>query len=164
VVPEFDLPGHANSWLVGYPELASAPGPYQIERNWGIFDPTFDPTNKQTYKFLEKFFREMATLFPDEYWHIGGDENNGHQWDNNPQIQQFMVDNGLTNNHSLQNYFNAIWKKIGKRVKTMVGCIPMNSRIWGKNTLFSPGKVENRYTDRPAMVIVAYCRMDFILI
>ncbi len=122
VVPEFDLPGHATSWLVGYPELASAPGPYQIERNWGIFDPTFDPTNKQTYKFLEKFFREMATLFPDEYWHIGGDENNGHQWDNNPQIQQFMVDNGLTNNHSLQNYFNANLEKIlDKLGKTMVG-------------------------------------------
>ena len=44
VVPEFDIPGHTTSWLVGYPQLASAPGPYQIERNWGVFDPTMDPT------------------------------------------------------------------------------------------------------------------------
>ena len=43
VVPEFDIPGHTTSWLVGYPQLASAPGPYQIERNWGVFDPTMDP-------------------------------------------------------------------------------------------------------------------------
>lgn len=122
VVPEFDLPGHATAWLVGYPELASAPGPYQIERKWGIFDPTFDPTKKETYQFLEKFFKEMATLFPDEYWHIGGDENNGHQWDTNPKIQKFMVDKGLANNHALQNYFNIrIEKILDKLGKTMVG-------------------------------------------
>jgi len=122
VVPEFDLPGHATSWLIGYPELASAPGPYTIERNWGIFDPTFDPTNAATYKFLEKFFKEMALLFPDEYWHIGGDENNGHQWDTNPEIRKFMEQNHLADNHELQNYFNLKLEKIlDKLGKTMVG-------------------------------------------
>ncbi|MBU4445793.1 MAG: family 20 glycosylhydrolase [Candidatus Marinimicrobia bacterium] len=122
IVPEFDLPGHATSWLVGYPELASAPGPYTIERNWGVFDPTFDPTRKETYEFLEKFFKEMATLFRDEFWHIGGDENNGRQWDANPQIQKFMKKNGLADNHALQNYFNSkIEKILDKLDKTMVG-------------------------------------------
>ncbi|RQV98065.1 beta-hexosaminidase, partial [bacterium] len=122
VVPEFDLPGHATSWLVGYPELASAPGPYTIERNWGIFDPTFDPTREEVYVFLEKFFKEMALLFPEEYWHIGGDENNGHQWDANPDIQEFMKKNDLNNNHALQNYFNQrIEKILDKLGKTMVG-------------------------------------------
>ncbi len=73
VVPEFDMPGHATAWMVGYPELASAPGPYQIERRFGIFDPTMDPTRESTYKFLDKFVGEMAHLFPDAYFHIGGD-------------------------------------------------------------------------------------------
>lgn len=122
VVPEFDLPGHATSWFIGYPEFASAPGPYSIERNWGIFDPTFDPTNEGTYKFLETFFNEMSTLFPDMYWHIGGDENNGKQWDTNPKIQEFMKLNKLNDNHALQNYFNLrVDKILSKLSKTMVG-------------------------------------------
>jgi hexosaminidase len=105
VVPEFDLPGHATSWVVGHPELASAPGPYQIERQPGIFDPTLDPTREEVYQFLDAFFGEMAALFPDEYIHIGGDENEGKQWDRNPQIQAFMKERGLKNNHSLQAHF-----------------------------------------------------------
>jgi len=77
VVPEFDIPGHTTSWLVGYPELASAPGPYQIERNWGVFDPTMDPTRESTYQFLDAFTGEMTALFPDAFFHIGGDEVTG---------------------------------------------------------------------------------------
>ena len=60
VVPEFDMPGHSTAWFVGYPELASGPGPYQIERKWGVFDPAMDPTNERTYKFLDSFIGVMA--------------------------------------------------------------------------------------------------------
>jgi hexosaminidase len=120
VVPEFDIPGHATSWLVAYPELASLPGPYTIERKWGVCNPTFDPTNEKTYEFFDAFFKEMASLFPDEYMHIGGDENNGKQWDANPNIQKFMKDNNISNNHALQAYFNkrilAILTKYGKKM------------------------------------------------
>ena len=120
VVPEFDLPGHATSWLVGHPELGSAPGPYTIERKPGIFEPTLDPTREETYKFLETFFGEMAALFPDAYMHIGGDENTGKQWDRNPKIQEFMKARGLKDNHALQTYFNQrmlkILQKHGKRM------------------------------------------------
>jgi len=120
VVPEFDMPGHATSWFVGYPELASAPGPYVIEKKFGVFDPTIDPTKKSTYKFLKKFLGEMCDLFPDAYFHIGGDENNGKQWDTNEEIKSFMKKNDLKNNHELQNYFNgkvlAILQKKGKKM------------------------------------------------
>jgi hexosaminidase len=120
VVPEFDMPGHATSWMVGYPELASAPGPYQIERRFGIFDPTMDPTRDSTYEFLDKFIGEMAKLFPDEYIHIGGDENNGKQWSNNASIQAFMKKKGIANNNDLQTYFSqrvqALVKKHGKKM------------------------------------------------
>ena len=80
VVPEFDIPGHSTSWLVGHPELGSAPGPYSIERTWGIMEPALDPTREEVYKLLDGFLGEMAALFPDAYLHIGGDENKGKQW------------------------------------------------------------------------------------
>ena len=120
VVPEFDMPGHATSWAVGHPELASAPGPYKIERQAGIFDPTLDPTREEVYQLLDGLLGEMAELFPDEYIHIGGDENEGKQWDRNPQIQAFMKKQGIKDNHSLQAYFTLrlvrILKNRGKKV------------------------------------------------
>ncbi len=122
VVPEFDVPGHSTAWFVGYPELASAPGPYEIERKWGVFDPAFDPTNEKTYKFLDQFIEEMAKLFPDHFFHVGGDEVNGKQWDANPKIQEFIKAHGLKNNQGLQSYFNKRLEPIvAKHGKSMVG-------------------------------------------
>ncbi|HVD99718.1 MAG TPA: family 20 glycosylhydrolase [Cytophagaceae bacterium] len=122
VMPEFDVPGHATSILVAFPELGSAPGPYELERNAGIFDPVLDPTNEQTYIFLDKLFTEMASLFPDPYFHIGGDENNGHDWKANPKIQAFMKAKGMETTLDLQTYFNnRLIKTIKKLNKKMMG-------------------------------------------
>ncbi len=106
VVPEFDMPGHSTAWFVGHPELASGPGPYQIERRWGIFDPAMDPTSEKTYKFLNDFIAEMAKLFPDAFFHIGGDEVNGKEWDANAAIQEFKKAHGIKDNNGLQAYFS----------------------------------------------------------
>src|SRR6185312_6327197 len=122
IVPEFDMPGHSQSWFVGYPELASGPGPYQIEKRWGVFDPAMDPTRESTYKFLDKFIGEMAHLFPDEFFHLGGDEVNGKQWDANPKIQAFTKSHELNSNADLQTYFNQhVVKIIEKYKKTPIG-------------------------------------------
>jgi len=122
VVPEFDMPGHSTAWFVGYPELASGPGPYEIERKWGVFDPAMDPTRDETYKFLDAFIGEMAGLFPDQFFHIGGDEVNGKQWDANPKIKEFMHGHGLKDNNDLQAYFNQrVQKIVSKHGKTMLG-------------------------------------------
>jgi hexosaminidase len=120
VVPEFDIPGHSRSWFLGYPELASGPGPYKLEG--GGIDPAMDPTRDSTYKFLEKFIAEMAKLFPDAYFHIGGDEVDGKQWNANPKIQEFIHAHGMKNNQDLQAYFNQRLQKIlAKNHKIMVG-------------------------------------------
>ena len=120
VMPEFDMPGHTRSWYLGYPELSSGSGPYTLEG--GGIDPIMDPTRESTYKFLEKFIAEMARLFPDAYFHIGGDEVDGKQWDANPKIQEFIRAHNMKNNQDLQAYFNQRLQKIvAKNHKTMVG-------------------------------------------
>ena len=122
VVPEFDMPGHSTAWFVGYPELASGKGPYQIDRRWGVFNPAMDPTNERTYKFLNELIGEMAKLFPDQFFHIGGDEVNGKEWDANPNIQAFMAAHEIKNNQGLQAYFSQhVQDLVVKHGKTPVG-------------------------------------------
>jgi hexosaminidase len=122
VIPEFDIPGHTTSWFVGYPELASAPGPYAIERKWGIFKPTMDPTREETYVFLDGFIAEMASLFPDQYFHIGGDEVEETQWKNSATIQEFEKLHQMKDSRALHAYFNQRLQQILQKYgKTMVG-------------------------------------------
>src|SRR5262249_34957445 len=122
VVPEFDMPGHSSSWFVGYPEIASTPGPFKIEEEWGVMDPAMDPMNEKTYKFLDTFIGEMAKLFPDHYFHIGGDEVNGKAWDSNARIQEFKKAHNFKTNDELQAYFSRrVQKLVNKHGKAAVG-------------------------------------------
>jgi hexosaminidase len=120
VVPEVDVPGHATAILTAFPEIGSKDTIFTLERNSGIFDATLDPTNEKTYEILGDLFGEMAALFPDEYVHIGGDENEGKHWDESEHIQAFMKANGIETNHDLQTYFNikleVILRGYGKKV------------------------------------------------
>ena len=122
VVPEFDVPCHTTAWFAGYPDLASGKGPYKPETHWGIFDPAMDPTRESTYRFLDRFFGEMAALFPDAYFHIGGDECDGKEWNANPAIDAFKKGHGLKDNAALQSYFSArVQKLVAGHGKIMEG-------------------------------------------
>ena len=84
VIPEFDMPGHSTAWFAGYPELASSPGPFvPTDRGGSVMDPSKD----STYDFLDGFIGEMTQLFPDPYFHIGGDEVEARIWDRSDTIQ-----------------------------------------------------------------------------
>ncbi|KRB58174.1 beta-N-acetylhexosaminidase [Flavobacterium sp. Root186] len=137
IVPEIDVPGHGSAILTAYPEIGSkvitltggtsekniqgtAIATYGIERNAGIFSPTLDPSNPKTYKILNELFDEVCPLFPGAYFHIGGDENEGKDWDANPKIQEFKKKHNLKTNHELQTYFTMqlapMLKKHGKQL------------------------------------------------
>ncbi len=143
VVPEFDMPGHSTSWMVGYPELGSAPGPYSVQTVFGVHDAALDPTRDSTYRFLDRFLGEMAGLFPDPYMHIGGDESNGKEWLANPHIVAFMKAHGFTTTQQLQAYFNTrVQKILSSYHKRMVGwdeilnpALPKNAviQVWHGN-------------------------------
>src|SRR5215475_10999106 len=121
VVPEFDTPGHSRSWFLGYPDLASGEGPFTLDSESGPSSVT-DPTREETYKFMDKFVEEMGKLFPDAYFHIGGDEVDGKPWDSNPKIQDFKQAHGMKTNQDLQAYYNQRLQKIlAKHHKIMIG-------------------------------------------
>lgn len=122
VVPEFDVPSHTTAWLVSHPEIASAPGPHAVARRWGVLDDVMDPTRPETLALLESFFAEMAALFPDPFFHIGGDENNGKQWNASARIQDFKRQHGLADNEALHAWFNQkLAAMLARHGKRMVG-------------------------------------------
>jgi len=122
VVPEFDMPGHTVSWLIGYPEYGSSAAPTQLPVVFGIHDESLDPTEEKTYKFLDALIEEMGQIFPDAYFHIGGDENTGKAWRENPKIAAFMKAKGIKDTDALQAYFNQrLLPILTKHGKHMIG-------------------------------------------
>jgi len=114
VVPEFDMPCHTASWFLGYPELSSGQDPLKSS--------AIDPTRESTYSFLTGFIGEMAALFPDSYFHAGGDECDPKEWEGNPRIQQFMRAHAIKDGAALQAIFTArVEKIIASQKKIMVG-------------------------------------------
>jgi hexosaminidase len=112
VVPEFEMPGHSTAWQFAYPRLASGNPPTSIRREFGIAPFAMDPTREETYQFIARFLGEMATLFPDPYMHIGGDETPAPDWKTNPRILAFMRTHHLKDSAALQAYFNTRLLKI----------------------------------------------------
>ncbi|MBK8648189.1 MAG: family 20 glycosylhydrolase [Gemmatimonadetes bacterium] len=122
VVPEFDMPGHSTSWFVGYPQYSAQRPPIAIRREWGGADAIFDPTKETTYTFIARFLDEMIPLFPDAYWHIGGDEVEGKHWDSNPEIVAWRTRHGFRDNHALQLHFTRrLTTLLSRHGKRMVG-------------------------------------------
>ena len=114
VVPEFDMPCHAASWFAGYPRLAGGKDPKQSS--------AMDPTREDTYRFLAKFIAEMAALFPDAYFHTGGDECDPAEWTTNPRIQIYMKAHALADGAALQDLFTVrVQKLVAHEHKTMEG-------------------------------------------
>src|SRR6201996_4683008 len=122
VVPEFDMPGHGSSWIMAYPELAPQAPITTLPVVYGMPTAVLDPTRKSTYKFIDTLVDEMGRIFPDAYFHIGGDEVNGKAWLNDPQIAAFMKKKGYTKAAELQASFNQQLEQILKKHnKKMIG-------------------------------------------
>ena len=147
VVPEIDVPGHASAILTAYPEMGSkitAVSTNSIERNAGIFNPTLDPSNPKTYQLLSEIFDEVCPLFPGAYFHIGGDENEGKDWDSNPKIQEFKKKNKLVTNHDLQTYFTMkLVPMLKKHGKQLMGWEEIMTKDMSKNAIIHSWKGPN---------------------
>ena len=87
VVPEFDVPGHTESWELGQPGLLTPC--YRNGVPNGEHGP-MDPTKRSVFDFLHRFFKEVTTVFPDKYVHVGGDEVNLDCWKSNPSTAEYV--------------------------------------------------------------------------
>lgn len=173
VVPEIDVPGHASAILTAFPEIGSkvvtinkgssettqkASGlvTYTLERNAGIFTPTLDPSNPRTYQLLNEIFDEVCPLFPGKYFHIGGDENEGKDWDANPKIQEFMKKNKLANNHELQTYFTMqLIPMLKKHQKELMGWEEIMTKNMSKEAIIHSWKGPNEGVAAGSSLIAA---------
>lgn len=144
VIPEIEMPGHSSAAIAAYPWLSCFPEkPTAIPANmisaksideqkngriklvqetWGVFDDVFCAGNDSVFTFLQNVIDEVITLFPSNYFHIGGDECPKTHWKICSKCQQQMKELRLKDEHELQSWFvQRIEKYLNSKGKTLIG-------------------------------------------
>jgi hexosaminidase len=107
IVPEIEMPGHAQAAIAAYPELGSAPHPPAgASSDWGVH-PWLLNVDETTFGFLQDVLDEVMALFPGRYIHVGGDEAVKGQWKANPTVQARMTALYISDEDALQGWFIA---------------------------------------------------------
>ncbi|GGH00194.1 beta-N-acetylhexosaminidase [Polaribacter pacificus] len=121
VIPEIEMPGHAQAALSAYPELSCTGKPIGAATKWGVFDDIYC-AKESTFKFLEDVIDEIIPLFPGKYIHIGGDEAPKTRWKTCESCQALIKKEGLKDEHGLQSYFiTRMEKYINSKGKQIIG-------------------------------------------
>lgn len=121
IIPEIELPGHAQAAIAAYPALGCKEESLEVMTLWGVSENVYCPT-EYTFNFLEDVIEEVAQLFPSEYFHIGGDECPKKQWEESAFCQQLIREQGLKDEFELQSYFiRRVEKMLTARGKHLIG-------------------------------------------
>ncbi len=104
VVPEIEMPGHAQAAIAAYPQFGSIGDSPRVSPDWGIHSYLFN-VEEDTFAFLESVLTEVIALFPGRYIHVGGDEAVKDQWQASARVQRRMRELGVANETALQGYF-----------------------------------------------------------
>ncbi|MBI1769634.1 MAG: family 20 glycosylhydrolase, partial [Bacteroidetes bacterium] len=122
ILPEIEMPGHAQAALAAYSYLGCTGGPYQVATTWGVFDDVFCAGKETTFQFLQDVIDEVLPLFPGKYIHIGGDECPKTKWKKCANCQERMRIEKIKDEHGLQSYFiQRIEKYINAKGKNIIG-------------------------------------------
>lgn len=121
VIPEIEMPGHAQAAISAYPYLGCTGEDVKVAEKWGVFENIYC-TKEETFDFLEDVLDEVVELFPSKYIHIGGDEAPKKQWKTCEECQKRIKTEGLKDEHELQNYFiTRIEKYLNSKGKQIIG-------------------------------------------
>lgn len=121
IIPEIEMPGHAQAAIAAYPELGCTGNNVNVAMKWGVFEDIYCPSEK-TFTFLENVLDEVVELFPSKYIHIGGDEAPKTQWKTSAVAQQVIKDNGLKDEYELQSYFiQRMEKHLNSKGRNIIG-------------------------------------------
>ena len=105
VVPEIEMPGHALSALLAYPEFGAGPAPRAEDQSkWGGFPYVFG-VDERSFGFLQDVLTEVMAIFPSPYIHVGGDEAQAERWNGSPEVQARMQALGAPDAPALQGAF-----------------------------------------------------------
>lgn len=122
VIPEIEMPGHAQAALAAYPDLGCTGGPYEVSTHWGVHKEVFCAGNDSVFTFLERVLDEVIPLFPGQYIHIGGDECPKDRWKTCAKCQARIKAQNLKDEHELQSYFiQRMEKYVNRKGKRIIG-------------------------------------------
>ncbi len=104
IVPEIDMPGHAQAAIAAYPALGCLGDRPVVSSSWGVHDYLLN-VDEPTFDFVADVLDEVTRLFPGPYIHVGGDEAIKNQWKASPEVQKRMHELGIKDENALQGYF-----------------------------------------------------------
>ncbi len=121
IVPEIEMPGHAQAALSAFLQFSCTGKPIEVAKQWGVLDDVFCPKD-ETFAFLEDVLTEVIALFPSQYIHVGGDECPKTRWKNCSHCQNLIKEKGLKDEHELQSYFvQRIEKFVNSKGRKIIG-------------------------------------------
>jgi hexosaminidase len=130
VIPEIEMPGHAQAPIAAYPALGSLSGPAPpVSAKWGVHTYLFN-LDPATFTFLEDVLAEVIALFPSPYIHVGGDEAVKDQWKASPAVQARAKALGIADEEALQTWFT---QEIGRFL------VSKGRRLVGWDEILRPG-------------------------
>jgi hexosaminidase len=104
IVPEIEMPGHAQAAIAAYPDLGNASDTLSVMTLWGVSENILN-TEERTIAFMQDVLTEVLELFPGPFIHIGGDEAVKTQWKASARVQQRMQELGVSNEEEMQSWF-----------------------------------------------------------
>jgi hexosaminidase len=122
VVPELDMPGHAQAAVASYPEIVGVTAEHpKVSVDWGV-NPYLYNVDDKSFTFIENVLDEVMALFPSTYIHLGGDEAVKDQWKNSPSVQARMKALGIANEDALQSWFmDRLGEYLGEHGRRLIG-------------------------------------------